>query len=83
MSFLLFLFLYNDNTKKLLGRSTDVGSFVKHGSERSFVEIELSGGGGGNPNVVIRRDIKIEPKNSKESKGVSEWRINGNVIIYP
>lgn len=52
-----------------LGRATDLNSFVKHGYDHGFVEMELKGQIG-KPNIVIRRNI-----NSKNR--TSTWLLNG------
>jgi structural maintenance of chromosomes protein 5 len=52
-----------------LGRATELNSFVKHGYDQGYVEIELKGPIG-KPNLVIRRNI-----NSKNK--TSTWLLNG------
>jgi chromosome segregation ATPase len=53
-----------------LGRSKDIGEFVKHGTAEAMIEIELAAGKSQRVNPVIRRDIM--KANSK-----SKFLING------
>ena len=57
---------------QLLGRSSELNAFVKHGSDKGYVEIELKGKIG-TPNLVIRRII-----NSKNRS--SQFMLNGNTV---
>ncbi|KAF8520766.1 hypothetical protein BU17DRAFT_88654 [Hysterangium stoloniferum] len=59
-----------NGTPSLLGRSSELNSFVKHGHENGYVEIELKGKIG-TPNLVIRRSI-----NSKNRS--SQFTLNGS-----
>ncbi|KAF9428893.1 Structural maintenance of chromosomes protein 5 [Podila epigama] len=52
----------------LLGRAKDVSEFVKHGSDKGWIEIVLYNKNG--PNVVIKRHIN-------KSNNTSVWKING------
>ncbi|TDL30065.1 P-loop containing nucleoside triphosphate hydrolase protein [Rickenella mellea] len=45
----------------VLGRASELNSFVKHGYETGFIEIELKGAKG-QSNVVIRRNLKATSK---------------------
>ena len=48
---------------KLLGRATELNSFVKQGYAEGFIEIELKGLPG-KKNQVIRRNLKANSKGS-------------------
>ncbi|KAG0258653.1 Structural maintenance of chromosomes protein 5 [Actinomortierella ambigua] len=52
----------------VLGRAKDVSEFVKHGSEKGWIEISLYNAKG--PNVVIKRHIN-------KNNNTSVWKING------
>ncbi|KAF9972521.1 Structural maintenance of chromosomes protein 5 [Actinomortierella ambigua] len=52
----------------VLGRAKDVSEFVKHGSEKGWIEISLYNSKG--PNVVIKRHIN-------RNNNTSVWKING------
>ncbi|KAF8484425.1 P-loop containing nucleoside triphosphate hydrolase protein [Gautieria morchelliformis] len=56
----------------LLGRSTELNAFVKHGHDTGYVELELKGKVG-KPNLVIRRSI-----NSKNRS--SNFTFNGTAV---
>ncbi|KDR84246.1 hypothetical protein GALMADRAFT_703330 [Galerina marginata CBS 339.88] len=47
----------------LLGRATDLNSYVKNGESAGYIEIELKGPKGRN-NLVIRRSLKSDSKSS-------------------
>jgi chromosome segregation ATPase len=50
---------------KHLGRAKDIGEFVKHGSDRAEIEIELAAGKNHRKNPVIRRSIRKEGNKSQ------------------
>ncbi|KIM26760.1 hypothetical protein M408DRAFT_330371 [Serendipita vermifera MAFF 305830] len=52
-----------------LGRANELHSFVKHGYDQGYVEIELKGPIG-KPNIVIRRNISAK-------NNTSSWLLNG------
>ena len=54
----------------ILGRSRDVGEYVRRGSQRGWVEITLSRGPG-LPSTALRRDLTA-------GSNASEWRLNGS-----
>ncbi|KAF2796892.1 structural maintenance of chromosomes protein-like protein 5 [Melanomma pulvis-pyrius CBS 109.77] len=49
---------------KHLGRAKEIGEFVKHGSEKAEIEIELAAGKNHNKNPVIHRAIRKEGNKS-------------------
>lgn len=53
---------------QLLGRAKEISEFVKHGSDKGWIEIILSNKNG--PNVVIKRHIN-------KNNNTSVWKING------
>jgi chromosome segregation ATPase len=55
----------------VLGRAKEIQEFVKHGSDKASIEIELYDSGN-NGNLIIKRSFK---KNSNSSV----WRIAGKI----
>ncbi|KAG1892038.1 P-loop containing nucleoside triphosphate hydrolase protein [Suillus subluteus] len=47
----------------ILGRANEISSFVKHGKESGYIEIELKGAKG-QKNLVIRRNLSAKSKSS-------------------
>ncbi|KAG2042040.1 P-loop containing nucleoside triphosphate hydrolase protein [Suillus americanus] len=47
----------------ILGRANEISSFVKHGKENGYIEIELKGAKG-QKNLVIRRNLSAKSKSS-------------------
>ena len=47
----------------MLGRATDLNSFVKIGTDSGYIEIELKGPKG-KPNLVIKRTLNAKSKSS-------------------
>lgn len=56
--FVLPIFLH-----QILGRANEISSFVKHGKESGYIEIELKGAKG-QKNLVIRRNLSAKSKSS-------------------
>jgi hypothetical protein len=48
---------------QILGRANEISSFVKHGKESGYIEIELKGAKG-QKNLVIRRNLSAKSKSS-------------------
>ena len=57
---------------QILGRSSEINAYVKHGADKGFVEIELKGKKG-KPNLIIRRNISSKNRNS-------QFTLNGRPI---
>ena len=49
----------------LLGRASEVGSFVRHGAERGYIEIELEEPNQASGRLIIKREIKKSDNSSK------------------
>lgn len=50
----------------MLGRASELNAFVKLGTDKGYIEIELKGFAG-KPNLVIRREISAKTKGSSFS----------------
>jgi len=58
---------------QLLGRAKDISEFVKHGSDKGWIEVVLCNKTG--TNVVIKRHIN-------KSNNTSVWKINGKQFVF-
>ncbi|KAJ2515509.1 Structural maintenance of chromosomes protein 5 [Coemansia sp. RSA 1939] len=63
----------------LLGRSTTVSEFVKHGCDRGVIEITLAGDDGEEPEGS--GDIRVSREIIRETNK-SNWKINGNPVPF-
>lgn len=58
---------------QLLGRAKDISEFVKHGSDKGWIEVVLCNKNGAN--VVIKRHIN-------KTNNTSVWKINGKRSVF-
>lgn len=59
-----FIRRVTDEWLQVLGRASELNSFVKIGTENGHIEIELKGAKG-KPNLVIRRDLNARSKSNQ------------------
>lgn len=62
-SFVIPVFVPPNSLHQILGRANEISSFVKHGKESGYIEIELKGAKG-QKNLVIRRNLSAKSKGS-------------------
>lgn len=50
---------------------------MQRGKDEAWTEVTLSGGGGGQRDMVVRRDIRQVRKDDGTTGYASKWRLNG------
>ena len=64
---------------QLLGRADNLKDFVRRGCQEAWIEITLSGGPG-RSKIVVRREIKQQPRDDNSTGYTSKWRLDGGRI---